>query len=229
MTIGIICALREEAEYLKNEMNVRMMKTIAGAEYVSGKLFGKDAVIVVCGVGKVYAAVAAQTIVCEYAPDFIINTGVCGSLSPDLKLRDILVASGAVQHDMDTSPLGDPVGMVSGVNLIEFPCSRQLGKLFTAACERAGANVKTGIIATGDQFIGDSAKKKYLAETFNAVGCDMESGSIAHVCYINKLPCAIIRAISDNADEDANVSFTELVKEAAERSAKIVGDVIKTM
>ena len=218
--------MNEEAEYLKNEMNVRMMKTVAGAEYVSGKLFGKDAVIVVCGIGKVYAAVAAQTIVCGYSPDFIINTGVCGSLSPELKINDILVASGAVQHDMDTSALGDPVGMVSGVNMIEFPCSKQLGQMFLSSCERSGINARSGIIATGDRFIGDGETKKYLSEKFGAVGCDMESGAIAHVCYINKLPCAIIRAISDNADEGADISYTEFVKGAAERSAKIVGDVI---
>ena len=224
--IGIICALSAEAEFLKNEMNVRMMKTVAGAEYVSGKLFGKDAVIVVCGIGKVFAAVAAQTIVCEYSPDIIINTGVCGSLIPELKINDILVASGAVQHDMDTSGLGDPPGMVSGVNVIEFPCSKQLGEMFLASCERAGFSARTGIIATGDQFIGGGEKKEYLAEHFGASGCDMESGAIAHVCYINKLPCAIIRAISDNADEGADVSYAEFVKGAAERSAKIVGDVI---
>ena len=227
--IGIICALRDEAEYLKNKMNVRMMKTIAGAEYVSGKLFGKDAVIVVCGVGKVYAAAAAQTLICEYSPDIIINTGVCGSLSPDLKLLDILVASGAVQHDMDTSPLGDPPGFISGVNMIEFPCSKQLGDMFLASCEKFGYSARTGIIATGDQFIGSDEKKKYISETFGAVGCDMESGAIAHVCHINKRPCAIIRAISDNADENANISFADLVKAAAERSAAIVGDVISCL
>ncbi|MBQ7500587.1 MAG: 5'-methylthioadenosine/adenosylhomocysteine nucleosidase [Clostridia bacterium] len=227
--IGIICALREEAEHLKNEMSVRMIKTVAGAEYVSGKLFGKDAVIVVCGIGKVYAAVAAQTIVCEYSPDIIINTGVCGSLVPELKINDILVASGAVQHDMDTSPLGEPVGMVSGVNMIEFPCSKQLGNMFLDACGRNGFNAKTGIIATGDQFISDSAKKARLVESFGAVGCDMESGSIAHVCYINKLPCAIIRAISDNADEEAEISYAEFTCEAAKRSAKIVGEVINNI
>ena len=113
---GIIGAMKIEVETIKSLMQDKQSEVISGVEYVTGTLHGKKIVTAVCGIGKVAAAMCAQTMILKYAPARIINTGVGGSLSEKLAIGDVAVAESLVQHDMDTSPLGDPVGLISGIN-----------------------------------------------------------------------------------------------------------------
>ena len=119
--IGIIAAMDSEIAAIKNEMKDKTVETVSGIEFVKGTLCGKNAVVAKCGIGKVFAAICAQTMILKYSPALVINTGVGGSLSEKLGIGDIAVATDVVQHDMDTSPLGDPVGLVSGINIVHFP------------------------------------------------------------------------------------------------------------
>ena len=155
----------------------------------------------------------------SYSPDVIINTGVAGSLSDKLQVLDCAVADKCVQHDMDTSPLGDPVGMVSGVNRVYFETDVSYSDLFRECCRATGKEPVPCTIASGDAFIADTRRKKRIARLFGASVCDMESAAIAHVCYVNGTPCVISRCISDGADDGAMIDFPTMCGKAADISS----------
>lgn len=222
MKIGIIGAMNCETERLKAMVENGVSETVSGIEYTSGVICGREVVIATCGVGKVFAAVCAQTMILRYSPDFIINTGVAGSLSDSLSVCDIAVSEDVVQHDMDTSPIGDPVGLISGINIVNIPADKKLCEAVCDVARGLGLRVKSGTIASGDAFIADKQKKTWISETFGAIACEMEGASIGHVCYLNSVPFVVIRAISDGGDDSAAMSFDTFVKIAAENSIKIV-------
>lgn len=222
---GIICALEYEAKLLISQLKDPDKKTFSGMFFTSGKLHNKDVVIAICGVGKVFAAICAQTMILNYSPDLIINTGVAGAVHATLNCGDITIASSVVQHDMDTSPLGDPVGMISGINAINFNCSTQKD-IIKKIAKSQGHNVIEGVIASGDQFIANAEKKSFIENTFNAVACDMEAGAIGHACYINNTPFCIIRAISDSADGKAHLDYPTFSSLAANNAANIISTFI---
>ncbi|MBE6531691.1 MAG: 5'-methylthioadenosine/adenosylhomocysteine nucleosidase [Ruminococcaceae bacterium] len=220
--IGIIGAMKIEVDSLKREMTEVSTETVSGIEFVSGKLYGKDAVVAQCGIGKVFAALCAQTMILRYKIDALINTGVGGTLSDELSIGDIAVSTACVQHDMDTSPLGDPVGLISGINVIELPADKALCDSVCAAASELGINHRRGIIASGDCFVSGAEKKAFIKDTFGAIACEMEGAAIAQVCYVNKVPFAVVRAISDSADGSAEMDYGEFSKLAAENSAKVI-------
>ena len=111
--IGIICAMEVELSKISEAMDIKIKKEISGVEFLYGTLEGKNVVCAVCGVGKVFAAICTEAMILNFAPDVIVNSGVAGGLSDSLSICDAVVAESMVQHDMDTSPLGDPVGLLS--------------------------------------------------------------------------------------------------------------------
>ncbi|MBQ9849298.1 MAG: 5'-methylthioadenosine/adenosylhomocysteine nucleosidase [Clostridia bacterium] len=220
---GIIGAMKIEVETIKTLMENKKSEVISGVEYVSGTLHGKEIVTAVCGIGKVAAAMCAQTMILKYAPERIINTGVGGSLSENLAIGDVAVAESLVQHDMDTSPLGDPVGLISGINVINIPCDEKVvGTLINCVESLGGIKALRGVIASGDQFIADAAKKEYIKSNFNAVVCEMEGASIAQVCYTNGVPFGVVRAVSDCADGSSHMDYGEFLPMAAANAAKLI-------
>lgn len=225
--IGIIAAMDIELELLKRNIEDPRKHLISGTEFVSGTIYGKPVVAAVCGIGKVNAAVCAQSMILEYEPDCVINTGVAGALSGELKVFDVVAATGAVQHDVDTTALGDAPGFVSTVNTIVFQTNEALTNTLLGSIEGIGAHAVSGRVASGDQFIYKSEDKKRICEQFGAVACEMEGGAIAQVCHLNQIPCAILRAISDGADEGASMSYAAFAAKAAENSAKALLDFIK--
>ena len=220
--IGIIGAMDVEVNKFKEQMLGVSTETFSGVEFVSGTLWGHPTVVAVSGVGKVNAAICTQTMIMKYEPKFIINSGVAGGLSSGLNIADTVVATSVIQHDMDTSPLGDPVGFISGLNLVEIPTDEVLSDKLLSAAIKSGVHSIKGIIVSGDQFINSSEKKAFLKETFNAAACEMESAAIGHVCYKNSVPFSILRSISDNADDSSHISYTEFVQIAADNLEKIM-------
>ena len=226
--IGIIGAMDIEVENLKNAVENKQVKTISGIDFVSGKISGTEVVIAKAGVGKVNAAVCAQTMILLYKPDAVINTGVAGSLSEKVGVGDIVVASATVQHDMDTSPLGDPVGFISGIDMVELPCDEKVhSKLLKCAKKTEGITVESGIIASGDIFLNSLDIKNKIVSTFGAIAGEMEGGSIGQVCIINKVPYCVLRAISDNADGTSHVDYPTFVAKASQVSTNIMLDFLK--
>ncbi len=220
---GIIGAMKIEVETIKALMENKQSEVISGVEYIRGTLHGKEIVIAVCGIGKVAAAMCTQTMILKYAPERIINTGVGGSLSEKLAIGDIAVAESLVQHDMDTSPLGDPVGLISGINVINMPCDeRVVETLISGISKIDGVKALKGVIASGDQFIADPAKKDFIKSNFDAIVCEMEGASIAQVCYTNGVPFGVVRAVSDCADGSSHMDYGEFLPIAAANAAKLI-------
>lgn len=224
---GIICAMQLEMEGLRAHMTDTVTETVSGIEFVRGSIGGAPVVTAVCGVGKVFAALCAQTMILRYAPARVINTGVAGSLSPALTIGSIAIARDVVQHDMDTSPLGDPVGLLSGINIVHIPADATLSEALTESARCCGLTVQSGTVATGDQFISTTAQKERIREVFGAIACEMEGGAIGHVCYVNGMPFAILRAISDGGDEAAQMDYPTFARFAAANSVKVLTEFLK--
>ncbi len=221
--IGIIGAMHVEVETVKSLMENKVSETVSGMEFVSGTLYGSEVVVAVCGIGKVAAAMCAQTMILKYSPECVINTGVGGSLDPELHICDVVIAESLVQHDMDTSPLGDPVGLISGINIVNIPCDgRVTAALLKAAEALDGVHTATGVIASGDQFIASAEAKKRIVDRFGARVCEMEGAAIAQVCYTNSVPFAIVRAVSDCADGSSHMAYEEFLPNAAATAARLI-------
>ncbi|MBQ9133901.1 MAG: 5'-methylthioadenosine/adenosylhomocysteine nucleosidase [Clostridia bacterium] len=220
--IGIICAMKIEADAIRASLTDTRTEVVSGVEFTIGKRYGKEIVLAVCGIGKVFAAICTEAMILRYAPTLIINSGVAGTLTETLSIGDIAIAKNLVQHDMDTSPLGDPVGLVSGINKIYFDADEKAVAAFEKVTASVGANSAVGTIASGDQFMSDTAKKNAIRDRFNAIACEMEGAAIAHVAYVNNVPFAVLRAISDSASGDAQMEYPKFVAMAAKRSHAII-------
>ncbi|MCD8390256.1 MAG: 5'-methylthioadenosine/adenosylhomocysteine nucleosidase [Firmicutes bacterium] len=226
--LGIIGAMPIEIEKIKSSMTDIKHTVISGMDFYTGAVEGEDVALCISGVGKVNAAAAAQTMILKYAPDAVINTGVAGGLDTDLKVGDIVVASAVVEHDMDTSGVGDPVGYISGLNKIYIETDDEISGRIYEIAENI-AFTKRGIIASGDQFICTDEARGRIIDLFGASAAEMEGASIGHICAMNGVKFAVIRAVSDNANSDSHMSFAEFTELAAERSIKILLEYIKSV
>ncbi len=224
--LGIIGAMTVEVESLKQIMEEVEIITVSGIDFYRGKLCGKDVVVAVSGVGKVSAAICAQTMIIVFKVNAIINIGVAGGLSPKLKVCDIAVATAVVEHDMDTSALGDPIGFISGLNLVYMNCDEKISEALYNASKKL-VNTEKGIIASGDQFISNIEKKTFIVDSFNAIATEMEGAAIGHVCLVNKVQFGVLRAISDGADDGAPMSFEEFTVKAVKNSISIIIEFLK--
>ena len=225
--IGIIGALSEEVSGLIASLGDSASETVSGIEFHTGLLEGKRVAIAKCGVGKVFAAICAEAMIIKYSPSLIINSGVGGALAPTLKTADIVIADRLVQHDMDTSPIGDPKGLVSGINKIYFDADARAVSIARGAAEEFEYPVIVGTVATGDKFIASKADKARIVADFSAVACEMEGGAVAHTAYVNDTPFVVIRAISDSADGDATMDYLEFLPVAAKKSTALTLALIK--
>ena len=223
--IGIICAMNVEVQGLIKKMENSETKTVAGATFYCGKIKGKDVVCTECGVGKVNAAMTAQIMIDLYHPDVIINSGVAGSLSREVSIGDIVISKDCVQHDMDTTQMGDPKGLIWFANekRIDLPADETTAqKLFDACSDLIDTKVIMGRIASGDTFVADREQRLNIGEMFEAVSCEMEGAAVGQVCYRNEVPFAILRCISDDIDENEVMSFDKFCAIAAEKSIKAI-------
>ncbi len=224
MKIGIIGAMQIEIENLKPSIANQQVETISGATFITGQIDGVDVVAAVSGIGKVFAAICTEIMALHFGVDHVINIGVAGSLVPTLKVLDVAVAESAVQHDMNTSAIGDPIGLISGINVINFEADPDLRKAVTDVLTARKINFETGVIASGDLFVDTNKQRETIRNRFNAIAADMEGASIAHTCFVNKIPFTLIRSISD-ADGSA-MDYNTFAGKAAEQSIAIVLDLI---
>lgn len=227
--IGIICALDIEAKQLKDNLEGPISESIGRLSFTRGRLMGRDVVIGMAGVGKVNAAMCAQTMILKYAPELVVNSGVAGSLSPRLDIGDIAVGTGVVEHDFDTTAVGDPPAFFNETNGEPFPCDAAAAMAILKAAEGEGVHAVPAKLASGDQFISDADAKARLVRLFEAEACEMEAGAIAHVCYNNGVKCAVIRAISDSTDGEHQVEFYQFLPVAADNSARVLMRFLKEM
>ena len=179
-----------------------------------------------CGIGKVNAAVCAQIMLSVFGVNEIINTGVAGAIAKGIKQNDIVIAERFVQHDVDTTAIGDPVGFVSTVNKVFFDTDKGITFRLKAAIGNK-ARTHLGTVATGDQFIADKKTGKKIHERFNASACDMEGCAIAQVCALAGVPFGAVRCISDSADDKAHMDYPEFAAKAAATCAAMVIEYFK--
>ena len=227
--IGIIGAMGVEVAEIINRLDNKKDTTIGGVTYYTGTFCGKDVVVAKCGVGKVFSAICAQTMILSFSVERIINIGVGGSLADSLNVCDVGVADAVVQHDMDTTPLGEPLGFLSGIDMVEIPCDRDFADIIVASANRLGINTLRGIIASGDCFVSGNDKKKSIVDSFGAIVCEMEGASIGQTCYVNSIPFNVIRAVSDKADGSADVSFETFLEKAVSQSIRLLEDVMENI
>lgn len=219
--IGIIGALEAEVREIIGKLEGEVVETAGSIEFHLGKLYGKNVVVARCGVGKVFAAICAEAMIIKYSPSLLINSGVAGALDKSLRPLDIVFADKLVQHDMDTSALGDPVGLISGINRVYFETDEKAINILSEEARAIGINYLVGPIATGDRFIWEKNDKAVITERFGAVACEMEGGAVAHTAFVNGVPFIVVRAISDSADGDASMDYAEFLPQAAKTSTAL--------
>ena len=223
---GIIGAMDVEVESIANNMQDVEHKVVSGIPFSRGTLSGKPVVLARCGIGKVNAAICAQIMISVFGVNEIINTGVAGGVAKGIKRNDVVIAERFVQHDVDTSAIGDQVGFVSTINKVYFDTDKGITASLKAAIGNKACTVM-GTVATGDQFIADKKNGKKIHERFNASACDMEGGAIAQVCLMANVPFGAVRCISDSADEKAHMDYSEFSAKAAATCAAMVLEYFK--
>ena len=222
--VGIIGAMADEVQLLKDEMEVNRITTVSGMEFYEGTLRGHDVVLVQCGMGKVNAGICAQVITTQFKATCVINTGVAGALDDSLDIGDFVISVDAVQHDFDVSPIGFKKGEIPYTGKVSFEADPTMIRLAERAFEASAPDIHfvEGRVCSGDQFISTTEQKERIIDEFDGTCCEMEGGAIAHVCYLNETPFVIIRAMSDKADGSAPEDYKEFEKQVAVLSSKIV-------
>ena len=219
--LGIIGAMDQEVAEIKNQMTEVQIERAAAMDFYKGKLRGKDVVVVRSGVGKVNAAVCTQILADRYGVDAVVNTGIAGSLRNEINIGDIVLATDAVQHDMDATCFDYPAGKIPQMDVYEFKADEKLAK----ECSREvipEVGVFEGRVLSGDQFVSSREKKEWLVETFGGYCTEMEGAAIAQAAYLNNIPFLVIRSISDKADDSADMDYKTFEMKAVEHSVKLM-------
>lgn len=222
--IGIIGAMTVEVQTLKEQMQDVCVHARAEMEFYEGILEGLPAVVVQCGVGKVNAAMCAQILCDCFGVSHIVNTGVAGSLCAELDIGDFVISENAVYHDFDCHIINDSyvVGQVPGLSVRAFPANSDLIKLAYAAADQVNqGHVRVGTVASGDQFVASKVQKEKIIADTNALCTEMEGTAIAHTAWRNNIPFVVIRAISDKADDSAEMDYPTFEAIAAVRCASV--------
>ncbi|MCM1105954.1 MAG: 5'-methylthioadenosine/adenosylhomocysteine nucleosidase [Blautia sp.] len=220
MKIGVIGAMQMEVDNLMEAMEGITKEEYSGVTFVSGTIGEKEIVAAVSGIGKVFAAICTEAMILMYHVDMIVNIGVAGTLTKELGVMDMAVADQVVQHDMNTSALGDPIGLLSGLNQVFLPADEKMRKLLCECIADKGIRYKVGTIATGDLFLQKPTQKALLHTRFGAIAGEMEGGSIGHVCHVNAVPFAVLRSISDG--EGGAMDYATFSEQAAQQAVEVI-------
>ncbi len=222
MKLGIIGAMAVEIAALKDNMEHMTVTQRAGMDFFEGMLRGTPCVVVQCGVGKINAAICTQILIDIFEVTALVNTGIAGSLCADLDIGDLVISRDAIHHDFDLRFWGRPIGQVPELPVRAFPADSRLMALALAAGEQVHpGHIRTGRVASGDQFICSKEQKEKIIGDTGAVCAEMEGASIAHTAYRNGIPFVIIRAISDKADDSAQMDYPTFEAQAAQRCAQV--------
>ena len=225
MKILILGALDEEIEFLLRDLTDKTETNWNGNKIFEGSLYGKDVILAKSGVGKVNSAMITQHLIDSYHFNYLLFTGVAGSLGKDIHVGDVIVAEKLFQHDMDVRSLGYKLGQVPGLKQLFFECDKRLLKI-AENVKISGYKVKKGIIATGDQFVDHNHNIK-KDNSYNANCVEMEGASVAQVSMLNNIPFLVIRIISDNADDTSSGDFRSNLPLFAKNSQEIIKQVLR--
>ena len=227
--LGIIGAMDEEVARLKEQMEDAQVQTWAGMEFYRGRINGKEAVVVRSGIGKVNAAVCAQILADRYEVSAIVNTGIAGSLDGKIDIGDIVLSTDALQHDMDATNFGYPLGQIPRMEVLSFQADRRLLELARTCCKEVNPDIHVyeGRVVSGDQFVSSQEKKEWLIRNFKGSCTEMEGAAIAQAAYLNEIPFLVIRAISDKADNSATMDYPAFEAQAIAHSVNLMLEMIR--
>ena len=227
--LGIIGAMDEEVAKLKEMIENPQIVYKSGMDFFSGKIEGTDVVVVKCGVGKVNAAMCTQTMIDVFDVTGIINTGIAGSLDADINIGDIVLASDTLEHDMDVAALGYEPGIIPDTSVSVFKTDDYLMDIAMQAVKASAIDVTvfTGRVVSGDQFISSKEKKEWLVSTFGGRCAEMEGAAIGHVAVLNSVPYLVVRAISDKADDSAQMDYPAFAARAIDNSVRMMTEIIR--
>lgn len=227
--IGIIGAMEEEVAILKDKLIELEEINFAHVIFYKGKLQGKEVVLTQSGIGKVNVAISTTLLIEKFKPELVINTGSAGALDTSLNVGDIVVSDMVSYHDADARAFGYQLGQIPQMPA-QFTADKQLYDKAIIAINEQNLVAKTGLIVSGDSFIGTSEQRLQIKTNFpQAMAAEMEATAIAQTCYQFNLPFIITRAISDLADGDAGITFEAFLEKAAISSSKIVESLIKSI
>ncbi len=213
-----------EVAELKQRMEVRRQIEQASMAFVEGMLEGVEVVVVQSGIGKVNAAVCTQILADKFAVTHLINTGIAGSLKDEIDIGDLVISEDALQHDMDATDFGYPLGQIPGMKVLSFTADEELISIARMANAEANPDIHTyvGRIVSGDQFVASDEVKARISASFAGLCTEMEGAAIAQAAYLNKIPFVIIRAISDKADHSAQLDYPTFEQQAIAHSVNLV-------
>lgn len=228
--IGIICAMEEEISGIRESFISIDKEKVSLIEFIKGRYAGKECVLALSGVGKVYAAMCTQTMILKYNPSCIINVGMAGGIGDKVNIKDTVIAKNVIQYDYDISMFGDKKkGQISGFNQCEIPCNDKIIKIMQQSLKELDIKSHLGNILTGDSFLSDHIKAEILGKEFNGLACEMECASIGQVCLINKVEFGALKVISDKADSVAVDDFEKFHVEYPQIINKIVEKIISKL
>lgn len=220
--LGIIGAMQVEVEILVAALEESTSRSVAGSVFYEGRLEGLEVVVVQCGVGKVNAALCAQILCDCFGVTHLVNTGIAGSLDAKLDIGDLLVSRDAMYHDFDCSHFGYPYGKVPGMDVVAFPAAEAMvACAYAAAQEVHPGHATIGRVASGDQFVCSREQKEKIVALTGGMCTEMEGAAIAQTAYRNGVPFVILRAISDKADDSAEMDYPTFETQAAHRCARV--------
>lgn len=220
--LGIIGAMDVEVARLKEKLEDARSIRVSGMEFLEGKLAGTAVVLARCGVGKVHAAMCAQTLCDRFAVTHLVNTGIAGSLDARLDIGDVVISTDVMQHDFDCVQFGYSICRIPGLSVTAFPADEALAQLaFDASEALRPGHTRRGRVATGDQFVARQELKDQIISRTQALCTEMEGGAIAQVAHVNAVPFVILRAISDKADHSAEMDYPTFEHLAAEHCAAV--------
>lgn len=227
--IAIIGAMPEEISEIQKIMTEKVTEVYSKINFTKGIINGVECVVALSGIGKVNAAVCTQTTIMIYSPDIIINTGIAGALREDIKIGEIVLADYVMQHDIDTTAVGDEKALIPTLNIVKIPCDNYTNEKIKALSKSLEDTLHIGTIASGDQFICNREKLYDIRDKFNASVCEMEAGSIGQVCYMNSVPFVALKIISDNANEDSNIEYNKFKYLVAHKTTQLISQLISKM
>lgn len=229
MKIGIIGAMAQEVEILANLMQERTTTKIANCIIYNGKIANHEVSLIQSGVGKVSASIGTTLLLDHFKPDIVINTGSAGGVAPDLCMGDVVVSTACLYHDVDVTAFGYAKGQLPACPPY-FTADEQLVQQLTTIAQNQGLKVRFGLIASGDHFVqGGDALAKIKQDFPEVLAVEMECASIAQVCHQWNVPWVVVRAISDNGDGEANLSFEEFLPLASQKSSLMIMEFLENL
>jgi len=227
--VGIIGAMQEEVAILKRLIEDRRVEKVMHVEFTVGRMHDKEVVLLESGIGKVNVAIAATLLLERFDVDVVINTGSAGGVKVDAEVGDVVISDAVAYHDVDVTGFGYDLGQVPGLPP-EFKSDENLVSKVEDVLTSVGVRYFKGQIVTGDAFVNRPEQMEKIRGNFNdAIALEMEAAAVAQVCHIANIPFVVVRALSDIAGKESEVSFDEFLPKAAVVSSLMVFELVKTI